>query len=243
LNLPAVFAGLGGLCLLYALAADGAISLLFRLNFTLALFGVAFAYWKRRPSTLMKRADGTFSRAGWALFWPYFLANELSLVVFRWVSDERCFDEIVPGLYQGSRLLPSDAAVLPKGRFRAVLDLAAELQEAAYLRGAEVYLSLPLLDATAPEPGQLERALAFIKENLPKGPVYVHCAMGHGRSGTVVAAHLLSEKLAEDSAAALELIREKRPGARFNAEQSAFLSSIYEKDPGAYTGGLPGAGF
>jgi hypothetical protein len=67
------------------------------------------------------------------------------------------------------------------------------LQELAAERELDVEcLSLPLPDARAPAPPALEKVLEVIETGLRnKTPTYLHCWGGHGRTGTVVACHLI----------------------------------------------------
>ena len=53
-------------------------------------------------------------------------------------------------------------------------------------------LHLPVTDLTSPSPAQLAEALAFIDQHTAWGrAVAVHCLMGQGRTGTVLAAWLI----------------------------------------------------
>ena len=53
-------------------------------------------------------------------------------------------------------------------------------------------LSLPIPDASAPAPLALQKILQMIAEGLrDQTPTYLHCWGGHGRTGTVVACHLI----------------------------------------------------
>jgi protein-tyrosine phosphatase len=105
-----------------------------------------------------------------------------------------------------------------------VADLTSEFAAARdIVRGSAAYRSLPTLDAAAPPNPRvfddLVRALAGAS-----APVYVHCALGHGRSALVVAAVLVARGLANDAARAEALIKAARPGVGLNKAQRAFLS-------------------
>ena len=53
-------------------------------------------------------------------------------------------------------------------------------------------LSLPMPDAKAPPAAALEKVLESIETGLrDRTPTYLHCWGGHGRTGTVVACHLI----------------------------------------------------
>jgi protein-tyrosine phosphatase len=107
------------------------------------------------------------------------------------------------------------------------LDLVAEMPEATSFRKLANYRSLPILDATAPTLDQLRDAIDWV-ERQP-GPVFVHCALGHGRSGTVVAACLLARGLASDAKMAVNQLRELRPGVRLNRVQWKVLKAFTEE--------------
>lgn len=175
---------------------------------------VAVAYAGLGSGLFLKRRDGRLRLASWLLFLPYHLLNRLSLALARWTSREPAFAEVRERLWIGRRLTTSEAQA---GKWLAVLDLAGEFGEVAALRTLPGYRSLPILDATAPTPEQLTDAVAWLRTALATGPVYVHCALGHGRTGTVVAAYLVSE--GATVAEALALLRAARPGVRLNRTQ------------------------
>ena len=55
-------------------------------------------------------------------------------------------------------------------------------------------LSLPIPDARAPLPATLQEILENIESGLQEqNPTYLHCWGGHGRTGTVVACHLVQQ--------------------------------------------------
>ena len=182
------------------------------------------------PRVLRKRADGTLPFSSYLIYWPYFLVTEVSLRLFRALTHEAPYHEIVSGLFLGRRLMGGDQEIFEEIRIHAVLDLTCEFSEPAFMRGAAAYLTLPMLDASAPTAAQAEDGVAFIKRELSSGPVYVHCALGHGRSATLVAAYLLSEKKCASPDAALALIRALRPGANYHPRQRRFLEGNFGKE-------------
>jgi protein-tyrosine phosphatase len=105
------------------------------------------------------------------------------------------------------------------------LDLTAELPATSVLGGTERYLTLPVLDAEPPTASQLARAIAFLDAGEPQGRVLVHCALGHGRSATVVAAWLLAHGAAGDALDVEAGLRRTRAGVRFTPAQHLALEA------------------
>ncbi len=67
--------------------------------------------------------------------------------------------------------------------------LAAEAEREGV---AAEYVRYPIEDLGVPSPEQMQRILERLEEGGdPRGPVYVHCLGGRGRTGTVVACCLL----------------------------------------------------
>jgi protein-tyrosine phosphatase len=153
---------------------------------------VAYGYGYKGPEVFLKRVDGTFGVNSYLLFWPYHLLTRTSLQMCRWLGKEEPFHEIENDLYLGCRLSQSDKKALPIAEALSVLDVTCELSEVSFLRQGQLYFCLPVLDTQAPTMGQLKEGVAFIQRRLKDGPVYVHCALGHGRSATLIAAYLLS---------------------------------------------------
>jgi len=62
-----------------------------------------------------------------------------------------------------------------------------------------------------------------------QGPVYIHCAQGHGRTGTVAAAVLVEKGLAATPEGAIEMIEmltRARPKLTLARNQHEFLRQI-----------------
>jgi len=69
------------------------------------------------------------------------------------------------------------------------------LQELAAERDVVVEcVNLPIRDACAPSPPSLQKILETIEIGLQEQtPTYLHCWGGHGRTGTVIACHLIQK--------------------------------------------------
>jgi hypothetical protein len=204
--------GITFLLLALAAACAGVITPLWPVRFVawnaaLAFALVAIAYLGAGTAILLKRADGTRSLLGWPLLWPYFLLCGFSFWLYRVTGREPAFAQVVPNLYLGRRLTPREVRQVTAIGWQAVLDLAVEFAEVRVLRRLSGYRSLPVLDATAPSWDQLLGAVDWLKEQVTRGPVLVHCALGHGRSATVVVAYLLAVRRVEGIKEGLVLLR------------------------------------
>jgi hypothetical protein len=182
---------------------------------------LALAYAFVGPAALLKGRHGRLSWLSWIGLAPYHALNELSLWLCRF-SSEPAYHEIVPGLYLGRRLSPAQARTL---EVVAVLDVTAELSECStWLRPEVSYRVLATLDKTPLCPGHLTEAVDYLQQWLPKGSVYVHCALGHGRSASVVAAYLVASGQARDVEEAEAFLRERRPQVKLTPAQRESVS-------------------
>jgi atypical dual specificity phosphatase len=81
-------------------------------------------------------------------------------------------------------------------------------------------IHLPVADMTPPTPEQLQQGVAFIRQSLAEGKrVAVHCGAGLGRTGTLLAAYLVSEGATPESA--IQQVRAARPGSIETVAQEA----------------------
>jgi len=173
------------------------------------LLGLAHA--GRNPRLLGKRPDGRLAAWSWAIGLPL---HSLSLGIFhltRLLGREAPWDRLDGEVYVGRRLL---AREVPSG-CRVWVDLTAEFQEPAAIRRRPGYRAFPVLDGSVPTLEELERELAAI----PAGPIFIHCAQGHGRTGLFAAALLIARGQARTAEEAVGLIQKARPGVRLNRAQ------------------------
>jgi protein-tyrosine phosphatase len=192
---------------------------------------VALGYLGLGARVFGKRADGTIAGFTLLVLFPYFLYTWTTWHLSRLLRNEDCYNEVSPGLYVGRRAL---AGELPTD-VRAVADLTAEFPEPREVREGRHYMCLPTLDASVADGAEFRE---LVEEVLrAPGPVYVHCAEGHGRSGTVAAAVLLTKGLASDVEDAVAQLRKARPGVRLNGQQLALVTDVYrELPPGSRPG-------
>ena len=131
-------------------------------------------------------------------------------------------EEIGP---EAEAALDADLAWLRERGVGAVLSLTETplAAEALDRHGLEV-LHLPVDDLRAPTPEQIRQALAFIDRQRGLGRrVVVHCLVGQGRTGTILAAYLIRGGLEAD--AALREVRAACPGAVGSPEQERALAA------------------
>jgi predicted protein tyrosine phosphatase len=189
---------------------------------------LAFAFSTKTPRVFQKRWDGRLPLFSWVMFGPYLAYMHLLLWAWRFLSREPAFAEVAPGLYLGRRLGWGEQKLVAPIEPLAVLDLTAEFAEPEFMREQGEYLSLPVLDTTAPTPQQFDKALAFIRDHARQRPVYVHCALGHGRSAAVVAAYLLAEKKFASLEEVCAFLRSQRFGVRLNRRQKKAVRHYLE---------------
>ncbi len=194
---------------------------IFYVGFSFLLLAVA--YGGAGPGLLLKQTDGQRTTLAWLLLAPYFLLNAVTLHLYRLLSREPAFAQVAPNLYFGRRLSAREAV---GAGWVSVLDLAAEFPEIRPLQELLGYRSLPLLDATAPSETKLRDAVAWLTGEIESGSVYVHCALGHGRSACVVIAYLLSAGLVGTVAEGARLLQSLRPGVQLNPAQRERLRAF-----------------
>lgn len=225
------FFSLAALCLWAALTADRYVSRLALISFGICFAGVGLAFLIRRPALFLKNSKGRIHPAAYLVFWPYFMLNALLLHGVRCTGKAKAYDEVIPGLYLGGRLLEHDCPTcFSSVASYAVLDLTAEFSECKHLRSTEHYRCLPLLDTSAPSIDELEAGSSWIEVQHKDRPVYVHCALGNSRSATFVAAYLIRSGYCPTPGSAIELLQSKRPGVGLNKDQNkallAFVHSV-----------------
>lgn len=191
---------------------------------TTSLAVMAACYFGLGPGPLGKRPDGDLGLGSYLVFGPYFAYAWTLWHLLRLIRRERAWDEVAPGIIVGRRALKGE---LPPG-VGIVVDLTAEFREPHAVREGRHYLSHPILDAAAPH----DRAafLDLVSElSTREGLIYIHCAEGHGRTGTLAAALLLARGLTGSLQEALTQLKRGRPRIRLHHTQFAALTELEER--------------
>src|SRR5215471_5647529 len=181
------------------------------------LVAVAIVYLAQAPGAFGKRPGGGLAWWAWLAWAPIFGYMRLLHELARSLTDEPVGNEVAPGIWVGRRPrrheLPSGIAI--------VVDLCAELPEAPGVAAGHRYLAVPALDATAPAPAEIVRAVDAVL--AAPGAAFIHCAFGHGRSATIAAAVLVrrGDATLDDVE---RILRAARPRIGLNAHQRRALA-------------------
>lgn len=176
-----------------------------------ALMGAA--YLGMGPRVLGKRDDGDLGVVNALLLLPYLALVRVAWHLLRLVRRNRDFDEIWPGVLVGRRLLSAERLA----QVDSIVDLTSEFEEPRVIREGVRYLAVPTLDQTPPT----REALLYAVDHVLgwSGTVYIHCAEGHGRAGTVAVCAAIARGEADDLDAAVAFVRGRRPGTRLTRRQ------------------------
>lgn len=128
-----------------------------------------------------------------------------------------------PGSENDDRYLDADLGWLVEQGIGAILTLTVTPLSAPILRKHGLRSQhLPIHDMSAPRPAEFLTALDFIDEQHSQGrAVLVHCHVGEGRTGSILAAWLIRQGATPQEA--LTRLRSIRPGAVSSYEQQEAL--------------------
>jgi protein-tyrosine phosphatase len=127
-------------------------------------------------------------------------------------------------LYVSSTI--DDWSVLQELEISVVIDLEGAIDDGVPTRpGGILYIYLPIYDAELPDLAVLDASADLAARLLRSGyRVLVHCGLGLNRSPLL--AGLVLNRLGWSGPAAVERLRERRPGALYNEAYCDFLMKL-----------------
>ena len=130
---------------------------------------------------------------------------------FGWVIEGKLAGMGRPGSSLSD--LGQDLRLLAEEGISAIVTLTEDTLKPEPLEAAGFeHIHIPVWDMSAPSQGDIQRFVQFVSSLLEAGrAVSVHCAMGLGRTGTMLACYLVYSGM--DAHQAIGLVREKRPGS------------------------------
>ncbi|MDO5522930.1 MAG: diacylglycerol kinase family protein [Bacteroidia bacterium] len=189
----------------------------------------ATAYFANFGEMLFKNQGGRLPFYIKMAIFPVLLGATVFNLVARSKDIVPPLQKVGDGLWLSRRLVFTDLKVLKESPVNAVLDVTAEFDaiETQFLDKEVEYLNIPVMDHHSPRKSQLEMAVRWIDTQRKNGKeVLIHCALGQGRSVTVLLAYL---KFLNPQATYQDLIdevRKIRPNVKPNTRQFASLNSF-----------------
>ena len=191
----------------------------------LSLGLVAAAYLGAGTAIFQKHHGCLSAAVEWALL-PWLLTTA---AIRRHWRHGPAFAEL-PGNVLFGRLLSSrEAKELIRQGVVAVIDLAAESNEARPFLEGTTYWQLSILDITSPSAEAMVEAATFIEEHCTRGKIYVHCALGVSRSAAIAAAWLLHSGASDSVEHAIATLQSLRPGVRLRSIERATLHEFLNR--------------
>jgi protein-tyrosine phosphatase len=175
------------------------------------------AYVFLGAGTFGKQTNGSMDWWRVLLLFPYLAATWLLWYAQKTLTKEPIYSQIAPGIWLGRRCFAHE---LPPG-VELVVDLTAEFAEPRQVREGRAYICAPTLDASVPSLEAFQKLIQTVSDF--EGPTYIHCALGHGRSATVVIAVLVARGNALSLDQAEQRVKLARPDIGINAIQRHLL--------------------
>jgi hypothetical protein len=148
------------------------------------------------------------------------------------VRDEKICGLLNCGLRRIVSLMEPDETSTSGTRFAPYLP---RLQDLAAERGTPIErIELSIRDASVPTPARMREILSVIEEGIARAlPTYLHCYGGHGRTGTVVACHLIEQgRTAKQAIDEVQRLRSTLPKSHdpFEGKQREFILGWQPKE-------------
>lgn len=189
-------------------------------------FAVVAGAYATGSVDLFRKRSGRLAHSAIVVHWPYLAIHWLSWRL-QSIGKAACA-ELAPGVWIGRTPGRREVVDLRNRGIVATLDLTAELSEARALRN-ESYFNIPILDLTLPDVETLERAVQIVMRESERHGIYIHCALGYGRTAVVAAGFLLASGRAKDVHNAMEQVRLVRSGCVFSERGIALLEQLQNR--------------
>ena len=177
------------------------------------------AYVVGFSSIFGKRSTGNLQALHAILMAPYLVVTWILWFLQTRLSREPVCNEVAPGVWVGARCSPKS---LPPN-LALVVDMTCEIPEDPAIVRRYPYRCVSTLDTAVPNPTAFREIVELV--TVQDGPVYIHCALGHGRSATVAVAVLIARKHAATIDEAIAVVKAVRPGIKVNALQRQALET------------------
>lgn len=226
---------LAGAMILLAIPSPGWLAVVLAWG-ALGCLWFSAGYFSSRGEWLFKSAYGRIPRVVRVILLPVLLGVAVYNVLARRADPSPPLQEIREGIWLGRRLLPTDRKLLQESGIRAILDTTAEFDALPPGLWPEDtrYMNIPVFDHDTPRASQMNRAIAWLRGQHGAGrPVLVHCALGQGRSVTVLLAFLKSLSPGKSYADLLSEVQGIRTSAKPNSHQMRMLERFDQTASGS----------
>lgn len=119
------------------------------------------------------------------------------------------YSQITSQIYIGSQYGIMGKRKLEKLGITGIVNLRKEFDDNAFGLVIKHYCHLPIAEFTSPTIEQLEQGIAFIKQIVNDGKVYIHCSEGVSRAPVMAIAYLISQGIYLSEA--INLTKQVRP--------------------------------
>ncbi len=181
---------------------------------------IGASYLIRSPRIFGKQNTGTIHPAAFLFLLPYLIYVGFLWHCIRLTSSEPSFNYLDETIVIGRRLIPREQTITIDN----YVDLTCEFNEPPEIVRNVNYVSFPILDASTPASTELKTLVNKI-DSL-NGVTYIHCAQGHGHTGVVTAALLMSRETELSASDAISQIQSVRPALSCNREQMEMLNQL-----------------